>query len=60
MPTQLDLQVILKRPPKKSPSDFHEFWSEELHCEKKKKKKKTLLFEGYNLMDSVELGLITF
>jgi cephalosporin-C deacetylase-like acetyl esterase len=39
MPTQLDLQVILKRPPKKSPSDFHEFWSEELHCEKKKKKK---------------------
>jgi uncharacterized membrane protein len=42
---------------------FHEFWSEDLHCEKqpeqkkkkkKKKKKKILMFEGYDLIDPMK------
>jgi hypothetical protein len=36
MCAQLDLQVISKRPKKEeTPSNFHGFWSEELHSEKK-------------------------
>jgi hypothetical protein len=51
---QLDLQVI---PKKEIPSNFHQFWIEELHCEKKWKKTKNkikyLMFEHYNLMNPI-------
>jgi hypothetical protein len=39
--------------------DLHEFWSEELHCEKRPPKK-TLMLENYVLMDSTELGSTIF
>jgi hypothetical protein len=43
--------VRCKRPKKKRrPSNFHSFWSKEVHSKKhQKKKKKTLMFECYNL-----------
>ena len=53
MYTQLDLEVMHKKPKKKMSSHFYEFWSEEVHS-KNYPKKKTLMFECYNLMDSME------
>jgi cephalosporin-C deacetylase-like acetyl esterase len=41
----LDLQVVSKRPQnEEKPSNFHEFWSEELQPKSGKKKKKTFMF----------------
>jgi hypothetical protein len=62
MCAQLDLKVMCKRSQKKKkkPSNFHECWSE-VHCKNyrgtkktKKTKKKTLMFECYNLVDPME------
>jgi cephalosporin-C deacetylase-like acetyl esterase len=40
MCAQLDSQVVSKRLPRKeTPSNFHEFWSEELYYEKKQRRK---------------------
>jgi hypothetical protein len=39
--SKVDLQVVSRSPHnKETPSNFHGFWSGELHCEKKGKKKK--------------------
>jgi hypothetical protein len=44
--------VMQKRPKKERiPSNFHEFWNEEVHCKNFPKKMKALIFECYNLMD---------
>jgi cephalosporin-C deacetylase-like acetyl esterase len=57
----LDLQVVSKRPQnEEKPSNFHEFWSEELQPKSGKKKKKNLMFERCNFIDPMELGAITF
>jgi predicted transcriptional regulator YdeE len=39
---------------KEIPSNYYEFWSKELHSKKHQKKKKTLMFECYDLLDSME------
>ena len=39
--------------------DLHEFWSEELHCEKRPPQK-TLMLKNFVLVDSTELGSTIF
>jgi hypothetical protein len=52
---------MYKRPKKEGrPSNFHEFWNEEVHHIKNSPKKKTVMFECYNLMYPVEQGAIKF
>jgi hypothetical protein len=59
MCAQLHLEVVGKRPKNKViPSNFHEFWSEEVHC--KNYPKKTLMIECYNLVDPMIDGLLFF
>jgi hypothetical protein len=55
MCAQLDLEVMRKRPKerKKDHLIFINFWSKEVH-NKKHPKKKTLMFECYNLLNSKE------
>jgi hypothetical protein len=61
MCVQLDSKVMRKRTNKKGiPSNFHEFWSEEVHCKKYPPKKKTLMFKCNNLTSSKEQQSITF
>jgi hypothetical protein len=44
-----------KNPKKmRRPSNFHELWSKEVHTKKYPKKKQTLTFECYNLLDPME------
>jgi hypothetical protein len=58
--SQFDLEVTSKSYEDfQIASNFHEFWSEELHCEKLPKKK-TLIFDCYNLIDLVEQGAVNF
>jgi hypothetical protein len=57
MCAQLDLQVLVnsKRSPKEGiPSNFHRFWSEELHYEKNQKIYTKLMIEHHNLRDPME------
>jgi hypothetical protein len=54
MCAQLDLEVRCKRTKiKRRASNFHSFWSKEVHG-KKNLKNKTLMFECYNLLDPME------
>jgi hypothetical protein len=56
MCAQLDLEVMRKRSKKKKrPSNFHYFWSKEVHSkEHPLQKNKTLMFECYNLLAPME------
>jgi hypothetical protein len=57
---QLVIESEVPKTQKKGiPPNFHEFWSEEVHCENCPKKK-TLMFECYNLMDPKEWWAIIF
>jgi hypothetical protein len=54
MYAQLDLEVRWKRPKKeRRSSNFHSFWSKEVHT-RKHLQKKALTFECYNLLDPME------
>jgi hypothetical protein len=56
MCVQLDLEVICKKPKKEGRlSNFEEF-----HPQKRPSKKKALMFECYDLVDSMEKGAIIF
>jgi hypothetical protein len=56
---QLDLEVMWKRSKNKGRlPNFHEFWNEEVYY--KNDLKKTLMFEHYNFVDSIEQGTIIF
>ena len=60
MCAQLDFEVIFKRSQKEGRlANFHEFWSEEVHC-KKDPQKKTLMFECWNLVDLMKSLAIIF
>jgi hypothetical protein len=50
----------LQKTRKGRPSNFHEFWSEEVHFKKDPPKKKTLMFECYNLVDPIKQAAIVF
>jgi hypothetical protein len=45
---------------KKRPSNFHEFWSKEVHFKEHPKINKTLMFECYNLLAPMEGGATIF
>jgi hypothetical protein len=61
MCVQLDLEVFFKRPKKEGrPPNLHEFWSEEVCFNKDLPKKKTLMFESYNLVDPTRQGAVVF
>jgi hypothetical protein len=46
--------ALQKTQKKEIPPNYQEFWSIEIHNRKHQKKKKTLMFECYNLLDFVE------
>jgi hypothetical protein len=55
MCAQLDLEVMSKRfKEKRRISYFHKFWNKEVHNKRTPKKKKSLMFECYNLLDPME------
>jgi hypothetical protein len=61
MCTQLDLKVICKISRNEGrPYNFHEFWCEEIQNKKDPSKKRILMFERYNLVDSMEPRIVVF
>jgi hypothetical protein len=55
MCVQLGMKMICIRPKKEGkPSNFLEFWSNEVQCKKDPQKKKNLMFEHYNLVDPIK------
>ena len=53
-------QVPCKRSKRKEiPSNYHEFWNEQVQS-KKHPKKNTSMFECYNLLDPMEWGVVIF
>jgi hypothetical protein len=57
---QFDLEMISNSSKnERRPSNFHEFWSEEVGYKQNLKMKKTLMFE-HHYLDSIELGDVIF
>jgi hypothetical protein len=60
MHTQFDLEEICKVPKKEGiSSNFHEFWSGEVHY-KERPQKKALMFKRHNLVDPMEQRAVIF
>jgi hypothetical protein len=60
-PFGVNSKMMCKRPnEERRPPSFHEFGSEEVHSKRNPQKKKTLMFEHYNLVDSMERGVAIF